>query len=133
MSLTDESVEQEWEFEEAIKIDRFALQMKTELIKNRHKGTILEYDDFDSIIAEMEYHKSKMFMAIRSSHTSALKEYIADVANFLFALGNCYGLYEVDDEQLGICHELNKDNLIIIKSLEDKTIVTESIGHEPRD
>lgn len=129
MSMEDLTEEEHWEFEEAIKIGRFADQMTTELIKNRHKGTILEWDDFDSMIAEMEYHKAKMFMAIRSNHKTALKEYIADVANFLFALGNLYKLYEKDDLQFDICHELNKDNMIITKSLEDKTINIETIGH----
>jgi hypothetical protein len=50
-------------------------------------------------------------MEMRVDNKQAVKEYIADTANFLFALGNIGGLYEndfpdVDDSE---SFEINKD------------------------
>ena len=95
-----------------IKIDRFSEQMKIELKNNSHKPPIVEFQDFNKIIVELEYHKSKIFMAIRDENRNAIKEYIADTANMLFALGNSFGLYDEETEQSDFAHELNKGNLI---------------------
>lgn len=76
------------------KVERFKNHMLRELKANSHKGSILDFKDFDKIITELEYHKAKMLIAIRCNNKYATKEYIADTANFLFCLGNLGGLYD---------------------------------------
>ena len=94
------------------KIERFKESMLTELKKNDpQKGSILDFTHFESIVTELEYHKAKMLMAMRMDNKQAVKEYIADTANFLFAVGNIGGLYEdnfpdVSDNE---SFEINKD------------------------
>lgn len=95
--------------EEKIKIERFKDRMLLELEKNRHKGTILATKDFNFIVTELEYHKAKMLIAVRINNKQALKEYIADTANFLFALGNLGGLYDDNFIDNSTSFELNKD------------------------
>ena len=94
-----------------IKLERFKNQMLKELKNNQHKGLITEFTDFDKIMTELEYHKAKMIIAIRYDNKQAIKEYIADTANFLFALGNIGGLYDDDFIDLNDNEsiELNKD------------------------
>lgn len=98
---------------EDIVVRRFAAQMLIELDHNKHKGSVLDWTNFDNMITELEYHKAKMFMAIRSNNPGALKEYIADTANILLAVGNKFGLYAEDTVDTDRCFELNKENLII--------------------
>ena len=71
------------EEKERLIIDRFSSQMLIELQHNRHKGSILHWDDFDNIVTEFEYHKAKIFLAIRCGNSLALKEYIADWFRFV--------------------------------------------------
>lgn len=94
-----------------IKLSRFNQWMIRELNANNHKGSILEFKDFDKIVTELEYHKSKMMIAFRCSDKQAAKEYIADTANFLFCLGNLGGLYDDDFVDLinGESMEIRKD------------------------
>lgn len=80
--------------EEEIKIQRFASQMSIELEHNNHKPSILEWNDLMEMIADLEYHKAKMMLAIRTGNKMAAKEYIADCANILLAIGNYGGLYD---------------------------------------
>lgn len=94
---------------ERIKVERFAKQMMIELDHNRHKGSILDVKDFNFMITELEYHKAKMFLAIRTKNKLALREYIADVANALLMIGNYNGLYDKDLNDTGLAYELNKD------------------------
>lgn len=98
--------------ETTLKTGRFLTAMIIELEHNKHKGSILDWQDFDNIIAELEYHKAKIFMAIRQENNEALREYIADTANILFALGNKFKLYEDYPKDTGITWELNKKVLI---------------------
>lgn len=100
------------EDQEKIKVKRFADQMLIELTHNQHKGSVLDWDGFDNMIMELEYHKSKMLLAIRAKNHDALKEYIADTANILLAIGNKFGVYNTDSKDENICYELNKENLI---------------------
>lgn len=94
--------------EEKHKLKIFYEDMKRELERNDHKGSILEFQDFNSIIAEMEYHKAKLFIAIRVHNVQAIREYIADTANFLLALGNTLRVYESPRDNY--CRELNTIN-----------------------
>ncbi len=82
------------------KIEVFKQRMLLELKNNSHKKCILDFSDYESIITEIEYHKAKLLIAIRVGNKHAAKEYIADVANFLFALGNSNGLYDDDFEDI---------------------------------
>lgn len=87
------------------KLIRFVKQMQIELEHNQHKGSIFEWKDFDTMIAELEYHKSKMLLAIRSNNKGAVKEYLADCANILLAIGNLGGLYDEDTIDNQKCFE----------------------------
>lgn len=91
------------------KIERFKNSMLKELNNNEHKGSILDFGNFESIITELEYHKAKALIAIRLNNKQAVKEYIADTANILFALGNAGGLYDDDFEESDKPFELRKD------------------------
>lgn len=86
-------------------INRFTDQMIREMQNNSHKGSILEWNNFDNMICELEYHKAKMMLAIRSNDKPAIKEYIADCANILMAIGNLGGLYDEDTPDDGMCSE----------------------------
>lgn len=89
-------------------VEKFKESMLSELKKNYHKGSILDFKDFNSIITELEYHKAKMFLAIRVKNKGAIREYLSDMGNYLVAIGN---LFEVFDEEnsLDESFELNKE------------------------
>lgn len=106
--------------EEQRKIKRFSQQMHIELKNNRHKGSVLDFTDFNEIITELEYHKAKMFVAIRTKNYPAVKEYIADSANFLLAIGNIFGLYDKEPDSLDITHELNDELITQVHISEQK-------------
>ncbi len=77
------------------KIKNFAIQMEMELDNNRTKGCIFEWDGTREKISELEYHKAKLLLAMKVRDEKAIKEYIADCANILLAIGNEYGLYDL--------------------------------------
>jgi len=91
-----------------IRIERFAEQMQIELIHNQDKGSVFDWKDFDNMIAELEYHKAKMLLAIRGNDKKAVKEYIADTANVLLAIGNLGGLYSEDSFDDDYCSITNQ-------------------------
>lgn len=79
------------------KIIRFANAMQNELDKNSHKGSIFNWNvDIYHKIADFEYHKSKMLLALRTGDKDAFKEYIADCGNILMAIGDSVGIYDTD-------------------------------------
>ncbi len=86
----------------------FADDMMSELRKNSHKGSILEFTDFDKIVTELEYHKAKLFLAIRLKNKGAIREYLADTGNFLVAIGNVCDVFS-DERNEKECFEINKD------------------------
>lgn len=98
-----------------LKIDKFKDQMIKELESNSYKGSIDDFKNFDSIISELEYHKAKLLLAIRLDKKQAVKEYIADTANFLFALGDIGGLYDDDFEDSTKSFEINKEVDIFVE------------------
>jgi hypothetical protein len=92
------------------KIRRFAKQMKIEIANNKHKtGSIENWIGIESKVADLEYHKAKMMIAMRTGNKAALKEYIADCANILFAIGNELGLYNEPSINDGMGAELLPD------------------------
>lgn len=99
------------------KFNNFTNSMLNELNNNSYKGSIFEFTNFEKIITELEYHKSKMFLAIRLKNKQAIKEYIADTANYLLALGNSFSLYDnefinkLTDESF----EINRETDVLIK------------------
>lgn len=96
-------------------IERFAEQMKIELKHNAKKGMLIEFTNFEEIMTQLEYHKSKFMIAVRLGEMGAAKEYLADCGNFLAALGNSLRLFDempVDD---GMAYELLKESPIIKK------------------
>lgn len=76
-----------------VKIDRFKEQMIIELNHNSHKGNISEWVGLSEKIVDLEYHKAKMLLAIKTKNHPAVKEYIADCANILFSIGCELKLY----------------------------------------
>lgn len=98
---------------EILKVQRFSDQMLIELESNKHKGSVLDFTNFQGIITEIEYHKAKMFMAIKLEDRRALKEYIADIANNLLALGNNFKLYEEDSFNDGFQTSLDTEKEFI--------------------
>ncbi len=89
-------------------VEIFKDDMLSELSKNSHKGSILDFKDFNGIITELEYHKAKLFLAIRVKNKGAIREYLADTANFLLAIGNLFEVYQTnkDDSE---SFEINRD------------------------
>ena len=90
-------------------IEKFALQMQIELDNNEHKGTIFDWKGITDKIADLEYHKAKMLLAIRTGQKNSIKEYIADCANILLSIGNELNLYIDYPVHTGIVSELKKD------------------------
>lgn len=77
------------------KIIKFAEQMQIELNNNSHKGNWEEFTDADNILAELNYHYDKLYMAYKCNDKADIKECIADSANILMFLGNSFKLYEL--------------------------------------
>lgn len=107
---------------ETLIVNRFAKQMIIELENNQRKGSLLEWTSFENMITELEYHKAKMFIAIRSNDMNALKEYLADQANILMAIGNKFNLYDNEIVNENICHELSLPCIIEKNNSEAKTV-----------
>lgn len=101
-----------------IKIDKFQNDMLIEIENNKYKENILDFKDINNIILELEYHKVKLFIAIRENHKNAIKEYIADLANILLALGNSFNIYNENYFESIESHELNTNNLILNKLIQ---------------
>lgn len=103
-------------------VEIFKDDMLSELGKNSHKGSILDFKDFNGIITELEYHKAKLFLAIRVKNKGAIREYLADTANFLLAIGNLFEVYQTnkDDSE---SFEINRDVELfkIVKTSESST------------
>lgn len=83
--------------------------MLHEMHNNVHK---IGFDklSYDELISELEYHKAKMMLAIRVDNRQAVKEYIADSANFLLAIGDALDIYSDDfiDIPDGNSFEINR-------------------------
>lgn len=97
------------------KLIKFNSSMIKELNNNIHKGVITDFTDFHGIVSEIEYHKAKTLMAIRLGNKQAAKEYIADTANLLFALGNLGGLYDEEFIDSDKSFEIDKSRDFFIK------------------
>ena len=80
--------------EEREKVLRFANAMLIELDHNNHKGSILLWEGLAEKVAELEYHKAKLMMALKHRNSDAIREYIADCANILLSIGNGFGIYD---------------------------------------
>ena len=76
------------------KLAWFARDMQRELRHNLHKGDWETWKNPIEIIAELEYHKAKLIMAIREKNREAAREYLADCGTILMFYGNAYGLFE---------------------------------------
>lgn len=113
---------------EELLVEIFKQDMLLELKKNSYKGSILDFKDFNGIITEMEYHKAKLFLAIRVNNKGAIREYLADTANFLLALGNLFNVYEGENNE-DECFEINKDVELFKKLLISKTSSGPKIGN----
>lgn len=94
-------------------IKTFADDMISELHKNYHKGSILKMENFEQIITELEYHKAKLFLAIRMKNKGAIREYLADTGNYLIAIGNLFDVFS-NERNNDNCFEINKDVEIFI-------------------
>lgn len=70
------------------KVKEFSKLMQTELDANSHKGEWEDFTNQKDILLELEYHKSKLFLAIKEDDNDAIKEYSADCANILLCLLN---------------------------------------------
>lgn len=94
-------------------VKRFSDQMLIELINNNHKGSVLDWGDFDNMITDLECHKAKMLIAIRCKNKKAIKEYIADCANILMAIGNKFELYDLPSINDGSVSVIDNEKCII--------------------
>lgn len=114
---------------ELVKLERFKQQMVIEMQHNNHKGSILDWTDFNHILAELSYHEAKMLVAIRIKNYQAMKEYIADTANILFALGNLFGVYDEDSINNGFTYEMDR-KVCLYKNIPVEESTRNSILHE---
>lgn len=95
-------------------LETFKKDMQSELNKNSHKGSILNFKDFNAIITEFEYHKAKLFLAIRTDNKGAIREYLADCGNYLVTIGNYCKVYDKEYDE-NFAYELNKEVELIKK------------------
>jgi len=108
--------------ETEVALSRFSDMMRTELRKNVHKGPILEYTNFHELIADLEYHKAKLLMAIRVRNKGAMREYVADTANILFALANSLGVLDGDVNTETAYTVGDHDSIFVEIPLGDQTV-----------
>lgn len=87
-------------------IKRFAEQMQIELEKNYHKGDIFKWKGIQDKLLDLEYHKAKLLLAIKEKNNHAIKEFLADSANILLAIGNELDLYAEDSRNDGIASQM---------------------------
>jgi hypothetical protein len=73
--------------------EAFKQQMIKENKDNAEKGDILTFTNVDQALLELEYHKSKLYFALKAQKPERVKEYLADCANFLLTIGNAWELY----------------------------------------
>lgn len=73
--------------------EAFKQQMLKENKDNSDKGNILEWNNVDEMLVDLEYHKAKLYFAMKSNSVEGVKEYLADCANILLAIGNAWKLY----------------------------------------
>jgi hypothetical protein len=78
------------------KLEAFSNEMQNQLdINTRLKGGDWEsFNNVGHIMNEFEYHKAKLWLAIKEDNLDAIKEYSADCANYLVFLCNSYNLLE---------------------------------------
>ena len=67
--------------------------MKNELEANNNKGDWTEFKNLDSIRYELDYHLTKLDVAIGLGDKVLIKEHLADCRNFLLMIGKSYNLY----------------------------------------
>lgn len=79
-------------FEEVV--EKFKQQMIKENHDNAHKGDILSWNNVEEMLVELEYHKAKLYIALKRNNPDLVKEYLADCSNILLAIGNAWKLYE---------------------------------------
>lgn len=102
-------------------IQTFADDMISELRKNSHKGSIIDFKNFEQVITELEYHKSKLFIAIRMKNKGAIREYLADIGNYLITIGNIFDVYS-DERNENECFEINKEvEIFITKKVDEQS------------
>lgn len=75
------------------KIQKFALDMQKELDNNQHKGNFEDFTNINDILFELEWHKAKLYIALRNKDKNSIREYLADCGNILMFLGNANNLY----------------------------------------
>lgn len=104
--------------------------MEIELANNSHKGSIYAWKGLYNKIADLEYHKAKMMIAIRTGDKLAVKEYIADCANILLSIGSEIGLYDNETVNSGIVTELKEEvfNHVPKNEMKVATSFTEKIA-----
>jgi hypothetical protein len=75
-------------------IMEFAKMMQVELSNNSSKGDWKEFKEINNILLELEWHKAKLFMALKDNDKNKIREYIADCANNLMFLSNATNTLE---------------------------------------
>lgn len=76
-------------------ISIFLNLMQSELDNNSHKGNWKEFKDVNKILLELEWHKSKLYVALKTGDKNDIKELIADCANTLMFLANATDTLEI--------------------------------------
>lgn len=105
------------------KLLKFAERMQIELNHNQlKKGSIFMWKGIEHKVGELDYHKAKLMMALKQGDRAAVKEYIADCANILMAIGDEYGLYDGNVIDDGMVCEL-KDDLFRFTEVSKSNIV----------
>lgn len=94
------------------KISRFSNQMLVELRNNDAKGSITKWKGIRDKLIDLEYHKAKLLVAIKTKNEFAIREYIADCANILFSIGDEFSIYDND------CEKVNKEAIFIDNPIE---------------
>lgn len=94
-----------------LKAFRFMQTMLNELENNaQNKGSVTEWEGLQEKIFDLEYHKSKLMLAIKEENEEAIQEFIADCANTLLSIGDEYGIYDDDIKHDTITH-LTRDTV----------------------
>lgn len=101
-------------------LNNFFHEMTRQIAHNQDKGDLLAWDHIGEILYELEYHRAKLLIALKEENKYAMKEYIADCANILLALGNQFNLYDEPDltkDKVDMFH-----HIIITKENKDENI-----------
>lgn len=98
--------------QDKLKLIRFVASMEIEQVNNEYKGAITDWDaSVEEKMFDFDYHMAKLHIAMKEEKKGAIREFIADCANILLAIGDSYGVYDKMPGNNEKCYSLKEPAL----------------------